>query len=93
MFHASIGWQGCFDVFPPCESATLPLHACLALLQDNSLRIWDMRPYAPANRCTKILNGHQHSFEKNLLKCDWSPDGTKVPPPPGADPPLHQTSI
>lgn len=45
---------------------------------DNTLRIWDMRPYAPANRCTKILTGHQHSFEKNLLKCDWSPDGTKV---------------
>jgi len=50
----------------------------LSNAMDNSLRIWDMRPYAPANRCTKILNGHQHSFEKNLLKCDWSPDGTKV---------------
>lgn len=25
---------------------------------DNSLRIWDLRPYAPANRCTKILTGN-----------------------------------
>ncbi|CAA2999748.1 U5 small nuclear ribonucleo 40 kDa [Olea europaea subsp. europaea] len=45
---------------------------------DNTLRIWDMRPYAPQNRCVKILEGHQHNFEKNLLKCGWSPDGSKV---------------
>ncbi len=45
---------------------------------DNTLRMWDMRPYAPANRCTKVFTGHQHSFEKNLLRCDWSADGTKV---------------
>jgi Prp8 binding protein len=37
-----------------------------------------MRPYAPANRCVKVFTGHSHSFEKNPLKCDWSPDGTKV---------------
>lgn len=47
-------------------------------VQDGTLRIWDMRPYAPANRCLKIFSGHQHSFEKNLLKCDWSPDGKQV---------------
>jgi hypothetical protein len=45
---------------------------------DNTLRIWDMRPYAPEQRCTKVLTGHQHTFEKNLLKCDWSPNGKKV---------------
>ncbi|XP_073029260.1 uncharacterized protein [Primulina eburnea] len=45
---------------------------------DCSLRIWDMRPYAPQNRCVKILEGHQHNFEKNLLRCSWSPDGSKV---------------
>jgi len=26
----------------------------------------------------QVFTGHQHNFEKNLLKCDWSPDGTKV---------------
>ncbi|KAK5841285.1 hypothetical protein PVK06_010194 [Gossypium arboreum] len=30
------------------------------------------------NRCEQILEGHQHNFEKNLLKCGWSPDGSKV---------------
>lgn len=46
--------------------------------EDNTLRIWDMRPYAPKERCLKILTGHLHTFDKNLLKCDWSPDGTRV---------------
>ena len=41
-------------------------------------RVWDMRPYAPANRCTKVLTGHLHNFEKLLLKCDWSPKGDRV---------------
>ncbi|BES98472.1 WD domain, G-beta repeat [Nesidiocoris tenuis] len=45
---------------------------------DNTLRIWDVRPYAPPERCVKILSGHQHNFEKNLLRCTWSPDGSKV---------------
>lgn len=37
-----------------------------------------MRPYAPQNRCMKVFTGHQHSFERNSLRCDWSPDGSKV---------------
>lgn len=121
---------------------------------DNTLRVWDVRPYAPENRCTKVrdclnrldvtalvtnvsrsspsgvwthpfmstgecivwhrcvlqselyilcaadyvagcfcevfsdllpwfgarqvLAGHQHNFEKNLLKCGWSPDASQV---------------
>lgn len=57
-----------------CASA---IHALLCT-QDNTLRMWDMRPFAPANRCTKVFTGHQHNFEQNLLKCDWSPDGSRV---------------
>lgn len=45
---------------------------------DNTLRIWDVRPFAPSERCVKLLSGHQHNFEKNLLRCAWSPDGSKV---------------
>nr|XP_043628243.1 U5 small nuclear ribonucleoprotein 40 kDa protein [Erigeron canadensis] len=45
---------------------------------DCTLRIWDMRPYAPQNRCVKIMEGHQHNVEQNLLKCSWSSDGSKV---------------
>lgn len=37
-----------------------------------------MRPFAPADRCTKVLTGHQHSYEKNLLKCAWNADGSQV---------------
>ncbi|KAI3733299.1 hypothetical protein L6452_12741 [Arctium lappa] len=46
---------------------------------DCMLRIWDMRPYAPHNRCVKIMEGHQHNVEQNLLKCGWSPDGARDP--------------
>lgn len=28
-------------------------------------------------RNSEIL-GHQHNFEKNLLRCAWSPDGSKI---------------
>lgn len=45
---------------------------------DNTLRVWDIRPYAPAERCVKIFTGHQHNFEKNLLRCAWSSNGSKV---------------
>ncbi len=41
---------------------------------DNTLRTWDLRPYAPEGRGLKVLRGHSHGFEKNLLRCAWSPD-------------------
>ncbi|RWS29232.1 U5 small nuclear ribonucleoprotein 40 kDa protein-like protein [Leptotrombidium deliense] len=50
----------------------------LSNAMDNSLCIWDIRPFASQERCVKTLQGHQHNFEKNLLRCSWSPDGTKV---------------
>lgn len=40
----------------------------LSNAMDNSLRIWDIRPYAPQERCVKIFAGHQHNFEK--VKCN-----------------------
>lgn len=45
---------------------------------DNTLRMWDIRPYAPQERCIKIFQGHSHNFEKNLLRCRWSKDGTNI---------------
>lgn len=50
----------------------------LSNAMDNTLRVWDVRPFAPAERCLKIMSGHQHNFEKNLLRCCWSPDGSMV---------------
>ena len=29
-----------------------------------SVRIWDVRPFAPQERCVKIMQGNQHTFEK-----------------------------
>ncbi|XP_070533221.1 U5 small nuclear ribonucleoprotein 40 kDa protein-like [Ptychodera flava] len=45
---------------------------------DNTVRIWDVRPFAPQERCVKLFQGAQHNFEKNLLRCCWSPDGSKI---------------
>lgn len=45
---------------------------------DNSMMCWNIRPYAPGNRLEKTFLGHEHNFEKNLLKCSWSPDQTMV---------------
>lgn len=45
---------------------------------DCTLRKWDVRPYAPHNRCVSLFRGHKHDFEKNLLKCAWSPDDSRI---------------
>ncbi|VDN20307.1 unnamed protein product [Gongylonema pulchrum] len=41
-------------------------------------KIWDIRPFAPEQRCVKSFGGHQHNFEKNLLKCAWSPSSHRI---------------
>lgn len=45
---------------------------------DCTVRMWDVRPFAPEQRCVRIFTGSQHNFEKNLLRCCWSPDSSKV---------------
>jgi len=51
----------------------------LSNAMDCTARIWDVQPFAASNqRCLKVFTGHQHNFEKNLLKCGWSPDGSKI---------------
>ncbi len=45
---------------------------------DGSLKAWDIRPYAKGDRCTRTFTGHAHGFEQNLLRCAWSPDGSRV---------------
>jgi len=45
---------------------------------DSTVRIWDIRPFASQERCTKIFYGHTHNFEKNLLRVAWSPDGLRI---------------
>jgi len=45
---------------------------------DNSLRTWDVRPYVSGQRAVAVYEGVQHDFEKQLLRCAWSPDGTRI---------------
>lgn len=46
---------------------------------DNTLCIWDLRPFVRGgNRLVKVLRGHVHSFERNLLRCAWSYDDNLV---------------
>ena len=50
----------------------------LSNAMDNTLRTWDLRPFAPPERCTRVFQGHVHGFDKNLLRCAWSADGRHV---------------
>ena len=55
---------------------------------DNTLRCWDVKPYASGDRCVKVFLGAQHSYERGLIKCNWSKSGAQgapPPPPPPAD--------
>ncbi|CAB3401077.1 unnamed protein product [Caenorhabditis bovis] len=45
---------------------------------DCSVKQWDIRPFAPGQRLVNTFYGHQHNFEKNLLKCSWSPDNRYI---------------
>lgn len=49
----------------------------LSNAMDNTVRMWDIRPYAK-QRMEKTFKGAQHGFEKNLIKCAWTPDGKHV---------------
>ncbi|CAJ0939117.1 unnamed protein product, partial [Mesorhabditis belari] len=45
---------------------------------DQTLLMFDVRPYCEGDRLNSIFRGHEHNFERNLLKCTWSPDGQWV---------------
>lgn len=54
----------------------------LSNAMDNTVRVWDVQPFVVeaenSSREKKVLLGVQHNFEKNLLRCAWSPDGKLV---------------
>jgi Prp8 binding protein len=50
----------------------------LSASMDNSLRIWDVRAYAPEQRCTKVIRGITNGIDRSLLRANWSPDGAFV---------------
>jgi len=50
----------------------------LSNAMDNTVRCWDVKPYASGDRCVKVFLGAQHSYERGLIKCNWSPSGNQV---------------
>ncbi|KAL7751614.1 hypothetical protein RI367_003079 [Sorochytrium milnesiophthora] len=45
---------------------------------DNTVRIWDVKPFAAASRLVKTLDGAPHDFSKNLVRPCWSRTGRYV---------------
>jgi len=53
----------------------------LSTSMDNTVRSWDVRPfmlYGEGARQQKLFAGASNNYEKNLLRCAWSPDGNRV---------------
>ena len=41
--------------------------------------VWDIKPYSELeSRMVRCYVGATHNFEKNLLKCCWSPDNSLI---------------
>ena len=45
---------------------------------DSSVKLWDVRPFAPGDRRIKSFSGAPVGLEKNLIKASWSPKGDKI---------------
>lgn len=45
---------------------------------DNSLRLYDIKPFTKGDRCKKIFYGHSHGIDRNLLKCSFNPQGNLI---------------
>ncbi len=45
---------------------------------DNTVRTWDVRPFAPQDRQVRILDGAQAGLEKNLIRACWDSTGKRV---------------
>ncbi|EEP77255.1 WD-repeat protein 57 [Uncinocarpus reesii 1704] len=45
---------------------------------DSTVRTWDIRPFAPADRHIKTYDGAPTGLEKNLIRSSWSPNGERI---------------
>jgi Prp8 binding protein len=45
---------------------------------DQTVRSWDVRPYAVGDKCVKIYQGILHGMDRNLLRASWSASGKYV---------------
>lgn len=47
----------------------------LSTSMDQTVRCWDVRPFATGNKCLKIYQGTSHGFDRHLLRVSWAPNG------------------
>ena len=52
--------------------------ALLSNSHDSTVRTWDIRPFAPADRHMKTYDGAPTGIEKNLIRASWSPKGDRI---------------
>jgi Prp8 binding protein len=45
---------------------------------DNTVRKWDIQPFAPQDRLLMTYDGASRGIERNLFKASWDPTGGKV---------------
>lgn len=45
---------------------------------DNTVRTFDIKPFASKNRLLNVYEGSLHGIEQNLIRACWSSDGMKV---------------
>ncbi|TQB68860.1 hypothetical protein MPDQ_002662 [Monascus purpureus] len=45
---------------------------------DETVRTWDIRPFAPANRQLKTFYGAVCPVEQNLIRTSWDPSGERI---------------
>lgn len=50
----------------------------LSNAHDSTVRTWDVRPFAPADRRIQTYDGAPTGQERNLLKATWDPKGEKI---------------
>lgn len=52
--------------------------ALLSNSHDGTVRTWDIRPFAPADRHIKTYDGAPAGIERNLIRASWDPKGEKI---------------
>jgi Prp8 binding protein len=50
----------------------------LSYSHDSTVRTWDVRPFAPADRRIQTFDGAPAGHERNLFKASWDSKGEKI---------------
>ena len=46
--------------------------------QDGTVKVWDIRPFAPADRHIRTFDGAPAGIERNLIRASWDPKGERI---------------